>query len=146
MVICKQQLLFCNESITAACCYFLFEVSCTITKAKERSHLFIMASASDLLALAREGNIGALEDLLKENKVKSCINDRVETNGSHTPLTAACWFGQLDSVKTLLRNGADPNVAGGEDNMSALHVAATFGKKSIVEYLLDNCPTGKRTH
>ena len=99
-----------------------------------------MATAVELLEAARDGDLEKLSKLLQKGTDR--VNAQVPVNGSHTPLTAACWFGQLDSVKCLLEHDADPTATGGEDNLSPLHVAATFGHTSIVRHLLDECGRG----
>ena len=52
------------------------------------------------------------------------------------PLLEAVRRGDVAAVRTLLRDGADPNVAQG-DGMSALHIAAEEGNAEIARLLLD---------
>ena len=54
-----------------------------------------------------------------------------------TPLTAAVRHSRLDLLKSLLAQGADPNVGGGEGNKPPLLIAIDLGNADMVQALLD---------
>ncbi len=58
------------------------------------------------------------------------------TRLDESPLLEAARRGDVEAVRSLLRDGADPNLAAG-DGLTALHVAAEQGFVEVVELLLD---------
>eukprot|EP00050_Salpingoeca_kvevrii_P017430 m.65057 g.65057 ORF g.65057 m.65057 type:complete len:172 (-) comp7552_c0_seq1:1419-1934(-) len=90
-----------------------------------------------VLTAARDGRIGDLTDLLATAEGREQLNVRIATLGSHAPLTAACWFGQLEAARLLVREGADPAMLAG-DGQTALHTAATYGHLPVVQWLVDD--------
>jgi hypothetical protein len=71
---------------------------------------------------------------LKDDKVLNYVNPTTNL----TLLGAAVWYGHIDQVKLLLKNGADPN---GEGSRPPLWVAASkTGKNAgrIIQILLNN--------
>lgn len=61
----------------------------------------------------------------------------VEEDTGRTPLHNAVSAGDIDSVRTLVEGGADPNTLCNHGD-SALLLAAWGGKTEVVEYLLDH--------
>ena len=57
-------------------------------------------------------------------------------NDGTTPLTAACYFGKADVVKTLLARGADARSIPKDGAVSALDAAIGSGNPGIVKWLL----------
>ena len=87
---------------------------------------------ADLIAAAKDGNVKAVRRFLSAGaKVDARGNSGV------TPLFVASLFGQTDTAKLLLANGADIKAAKGGDGSTALHAAAFFCYTQIVKLLLD---------
>ena len=55
----------------------------------------------------------------------------------YTPLQSAAMYGQVDGVKTLGNLGADFNVVGGNESVSALTMAVHMGFPDVVQLLLE---------
>ena len=91
----------------------------------------LVRTAGPLHFAARIGDLGAIQDLLREGKV--AINDR--DREGFTPLHWAARRGKGDAVRALLRSGADVNAADA-DGDTALILAAGQGRPGLVELLL----------
>lgn len=93
------------------------------------------ASAGEIHQLARKGNVERLSLLLEAG------SDANEVDGSgETPLFVAAKWGQLATVKILLKAGADPLIApmGPFGSLGTpLHAAAKAGHVDITRYLLE---------
>jgi len=93
------------------------------------------------LALRSEGAQNCLEDLVKvllQFATKEIVLKMLNTmQGSQkdTPLTLACYQGDLTSVQLFLEAGADPNMPG-EDNYPPFVIAAARGHSKILKLLL----------
>lgn len=57
--------------------------------------------------------------------------------GEEQPLYVAVKAGNVSKVQSLLRDGADPNIAG-EHHLTPLHQAAFWGETEIVALLLEH--------
>jgi ankyrin repeat protein len=64
-----------------------------------------------------------------------CLTTLLWTAGADTPVADAAMRGEVEVVRTLLRQGADANTAQG-DGMTALHWAAENGSVQITEMLV----------
>ncbi len=62
-----------------------------------------------------------------------------------TPLMWSAFYGQTPTVSLLLSHGADPEARGDEDE-TALHLAATGGHHDTVKTLLRGGGGGKQVH
>ncbi len=82
---------------------------------------------------ARNGDLGTVEALLKDNRQLVFSQDK----DGMTPLHYAAAGGYKEVAKSLLVNKADVN-AKNHDGMTPLLEAAAFGYKDIVELLLNN--------
>ena len=60
----------------------------------------------------------------------------VKNNSGHTPLFYACNMGYLDTIKLLVENGANVNMAT-NDLETPLMQSAAKGNYPVVEYLID---------
>ncbi|KAI0890772.1 ankyrin repeat-containing domain protein, partial [Annulohypoxylon nitens] len=69
-------------------------------------------------------------NVLLNCKILSLIPDR------YTPLMLACAAGHESIVKFLLKTKADPNIKSGKTSQTALHLAASIGKRTICKYLV----------
>jgi ankyrin repeat protein len=63
--------------------------------------------------------------------------DAAEPKGGSSPLIVAALVGQTEVVRLLVENGANINFQNGELS-TALHTAAFFCHRKVVEYLLDH--------
>lgn len=81
---------------------------------------------SDLVAL--------LLDSVKPKDKKELVNQK--NYGGQTPLHSAVGYGDLNTVKYLVKAGI--NITASDDDAdTALHCAAAYGKQEILEYLLE---------
>ncbi len=79
------------------------------------------------------GDLELLEKILKHHP--SLVN-KVNRYGM-TPLHAACFHGHLESVKLLLKSGADPNISSSSAKFTfPLHLAATRMHKEICKVMI----------
>ena len=89
-----------------------------------------------IMMASQNGHNTVLETLLKnvqQQKRREVVNDR-SNKDNDSPLTVAIQFdGQLETVKTLLKYNADPNLKG--DGKSPLEWAQEKDKQDIVAYL-----------
>jgi RHS repeat-associated protein len=87
-----------------------------------------------LINAVLQSDINYANDLVKILLSKGAFVDPKSCGSSHTPLTLASYYGQLEIVKMLVNAGADVNyLAEGE---GALFCAASQGHVDIYEYLL----------
>lgn len=100
-----------------------------------RTPLHVAATASGNAATVR---------LLLAKGAKAEVKDRLDPmpplftgGGKATPLVEAGRVGDLETVRVLLKAGADIN-ATGANNITALTEATLFGRREIVRFLLDN--------
>jgi hypothetical protein len=70
-----------------------------------------------------------------ETEVSSATLLDTRNNDGATPLLLACLAGHYEATKTLLRMGADPNIAD-QSGRTPLHLAALLGDVELVEALL----------
>jgi ankyrin repeat protein len=66
------------------------------------------------------------------------LNELVAAQGGMTPLLLAAREGHLDSVKVLIKAGADVNQVSGGDRTSPLLIATINGQFDLANYLLEN--------
>jgi len=66
------------------------------------------------------------------------LNELVSAQGGLTPLHFAARDGHLDSVKALIKSGADLNQVTAGDKTSPLLIATLNGQFDVAKYLLDN--------
>eukprot|EP00911_Craspedida_sp_UC1_P000432 UC1_evm1s326 len=94
----------------------------------------------DLFKACREGHLNEAKALVAQPGFDRRIIDApVEHFGGHTPLTAACWFGQLHVVKFLVGEaGASIERATTGEGQTPLHVASTHGQMEIIIYLVED--------
>lgn len=104
--------------------------------------------ATNIWQASEIGDLGYLEDKLREFKQKRTIGDRMKApltsaeyaffnqknSNGHFPLHLACAHNQLKVVELLLNNQADPNLQDGEGRC-ALHWTAKVGYVDIGEVL-----------
>jgi len=64
-----------------------------------------------------------------------CLTTLLWTAGADTPVADAAMRGEVEVVRTLLKQGSDANAAQG-DGMTALHWAAENGSREITAMLV----------
>ena len=79
-----------------------------------------------MFILSREGNVGAVKELLRAGAVVDAVTDR-----GCTPLYAASQNGHLDVVLLLLAAGAAVNSSDPHDGWTALHAAGDGGHEAV---------------
>jgi len=89
------------------------------------------AATRELWGVVENGEVDELEAVL----ARADINARNEHG--MTALMRAAYHGRVEMVRTLLENGADPNVMR-NDKFTALSLAAFFGYGEIVDLLLEH--------
>jgi len=90
----------------------------------------------DIYNVATQGNISGLMQKITSGLSPDCQN--IYTN-SESPLYGATKYEKLDSVTTLLTNGANVNYRSGNGE-TALTIAAQMGNMSIFNYLMTYNP------
>ena len=70
----------------------------------------------------------------ENKKIIALIEDKLDPNKA---LIKACEENDLQRVKKVIKNGADPNAKDNEGRATALYVAAWYGHSDIVEHLLE---------
>lgn len=104
---------------------------------------FLLESGADINALCdinetplygalRQGNIAATRLLLT---LGADINHR--DLGGTTPAMSIAYHDRTSNLRLLLDKGAELNAAGYHDGNTALHIAAIYGRKSVVSVLLE---------
>ena len=83
-------------------------------------------------ALHQRYHKDTLQSILKHSVSIDAVDSK-----KRTALLLACIDEQIDSVKLLLKHGADPNIANWSDN-SCLHQAVKQGHEQLVEVLLSH--------
>lgn len=94
----------------------------------------MVLSGGDWKALYEAAKQGDLDD------VRQWLSRGVDPNYQHpefgtTPLIIAAEFGQLDAVKALVENGADPAITSLWDGWTAEQAAAQNRHKHVVAWL-----------
>jgi ankyrin repeat protein len=84
-----------------------------------------------LCSAAQNGDLAAVTSLCKQKVPLNAQDDK-----SHTALMYAAASRQPNVVKTLLENGADPNIHL-PDGITALMLAAQHGSVETIPYLVD---------
>jgi hypothetical protein len=82
-----------------------------------------------LQGAARQGDVEALKQFIANGA------DLNEVDRGYTPLTAAVESTRIESIRTLLEGGANPNAKDGRGS-TALHDAATRGQAEAIDLLL----------
>jgi ankyrin repeat protein len=79
----------------------------------------------------------ALGDVAQLNKLLANDGELVKACGSDgfTPLHLACFFGQLEAAKTLVRHGADPNAVS-PSRIAVIHSAAASRDAALLKLVL----------
>ncbi|MFN7936433.1 MAG: ankyrin repeat domain-containing protein [Bryobacteraceae bacterium] len=95
------------------------------------------------VAATSSGNAATVK-LLLEKGARHDAKDRLDPmpplftgGGKATPIVDAARAGDLETIRLLLKAGADVNAAGA-NNITALSEATLFGRRDIVRLLLDN--------
>ena len=91
----------------------------------------LRVSAAEIHVAAEEGNLQAIESLVKEN---AKVLESKDSQGN-MPLHCAAMSKKVDAVELLLKLGADPNVVG-HQGATPLHLAAESGSTDAVIALL----------
>ncbi|XP_051207076.1 uncharacterized protein [Lolium perenne] len=78
-----------------------------------------------------------LSESISLHCVKLLVKAGADVNSANpdTPLVVATKYGLADCIKYLLEAGADPNIPDKEHGHLPLQIAASFGKRSLVEIL-----------
>ncbi|MEJ1241377.1 ankyrin repeat domain-containing protein [Chryseolinea sp. T2] len=87
----------------------------------------------DIFEAATVGDVATVQRLLTKqpDQINSLSSD------GFTPLTLASYFGQLDVVKLLLKNHADPNIAASNQmHVAPLHSACAISNYEIAALLI----------
>ncbi|KAL2089602.1 hypothetical protein ACEWY4_014290 [Coilia grayii] len=106
----------------------------TLTNRQRGNEVTVRPATLDSLSihqLAAQGDIPQLTAYLAKD---SALLNSTDKRG-YTPLMWASAFGEIDTVKLLLKRGADPNVLARERE-SALTLASSRGYADIVNLLL----------
>ncbi|KAM7194684.1 hypothetical protein V8F20_007876 [Naviculisporaceae sp. PSN 640] len=90
-----------------------------------------------LQAACKQGHLDAVKLLLTHERSPPGLVNMVRRD--LTPLQAAAQSGQAAIVKYLLQQGADPNIAGEEDDLPIL-LATSQGDDDVVKLLLNESP------
>ncbi len=106
-------------------------------------YAFVRGTESALFAAARDGNVAAVDALLKRGVSANTIGAAYgpsrqcacEGPAPQSALMIASWRGHASVVRLLLAHGADTEWRAGEGDTSLL-LAVRGGKKSAVEVLL----------
>jgi ankyrin repeat protein len=85
---------------------------------------------------------GAMENLKNQIEKGTNVNCRAQAAGA-TPLICAAVGGKLDCMKYLVEAGADPHLGNG-GLASPLIVAAKWGHRDVVRWLLEDCNVDPR--
>src|SRR5206468_2004922 len=83
------------------------------------------------------GNVELLRSLLANDPTLVRAANPSASHGGSTGLHAAAQHGHLDTVRLLLRHGADPNAREAGDSTYPLHWAAANRHIEVVRALLD---------
>lgn len=95
-----------------------------------------VASASELWAAAQIGDVAQLQSLLADPAYKEMINNNTNAQG-HSALFFACYGGaNAETVRILLKAGADPFQRDNHGNLP-LHYAANALDPTIIAALLE---------
>ena len=84
--------------------------------------------------------------ILMEMKFLGEIDLDVPDSYGYTPIFYAAMANNVDGAEILVDNGCNINLVAGELNRSPLHVAAIFGAKDMVRFLLQRVGTGLGLH
>ncbi|KAK1645255.1 hypothetical protein QYE76_063060 [Lolium multiflorum] len=89
------------------------------------------------IATALDSTKHGLSESISLHCVKLLVKAGADVNSANpdTPLVVATKYGLADCIKYLLEAGADPNIPDKEHGRLPLQIAASFGKRSLVEIL-----------
>src|SRR5256885_8115274 len=93
--------------------------------------------ASRFFAACAAGDVETVRTMLAGDPSLARVADANQPHGGWTALHTAARAGQLDVVRLLLANGADPNAREAGDNTYPLHWAAAARQAETVRALLD---------
>src|SRR5690349_13193365 len=92
---------------------------------------------SDFFAACERGDVARARELIASDPSLVRAADPGQPHGGWTALHTAARRGQLEIVRLLLEQGADPNAREAGDNTYPLHWAAAAGYAGVVRALLD---------
>ena len=95
-----------------------------------------MSKVGELHDAVKRGDIATLTALLEADPGLANARSEADARGTF-PLHVAAEFGQAESARVLVRNGADVALLDLENDAIALCWAAFFGRPGVVSALLD---------
>ena len=96
-------------------------------------------NSSALYIATNAGNTDLVECLLKRG---ADIN--LQSKDGYTALMMTCIKGDEDTLRLLIKRGADVNITGRQNNLNALHLAASHGQLSVIKILTDITLVGQQ--
>src|SRR6185436_705241 len=95
-----------------------------------------MSKVGELQDAVKRGEIATLTALLEADPGLANARSEADARGTF-PLHVAAEFGQAESARVLVRNGADVALLDLENDAIALCWAAFFGRPGVLSALLD---------
>mmetsp|Transcript_106958 Transcript_106958/g.255259 ORF Transcript_106958/g.255259 Transcript_106958/m.255259 type:complete len:130 (-) Transcript_106958:67-456(-) len=86
--------------------------------------------------VAKEGDERLLSQLLQRRRAKLTSDIDAQDGKGITALGYAVWAGHFGATKLLIEHGADPYAVDSCGN-TCVHYAAGYGRKELLEYLLE---------